>query len=347
MSSKQSVLAQAADAARFAPSIHNTQPWRWVVRADSLELFGVPERQLPEQDPQGRLLLLSCGTALHHAQVALDAEGWQYRTDVTVPAQLTTGQAADPAAADEPADRAADRAADEPIATIRLTSHEAVRAEATRHFQMIQVRRTDRRTVTDDPVPDDVLQSLVKSVEEAGAGLQLLERDQVLELAVAVEHAQKAEGSDDRVRAELASWVGGERPDGTGIPASALPDGLPLTTVADRDFQAEGSVAPGEGHGLGASYALLHGTGDEGADWLRAGVALSRLWLAATEQAVSVLPLSGPVEIPFTRQALYRMLGGAGHPYLALRLGTLDPAESAPPHTPRLPTGQVIEVVPE
>ena len=45
---------------------------------------------------------------------------------------------------------------------------------------------------------------------------------------------------------------------------------------------------------------------------------------AATEQAVSLLPLSGPVEIPFTRQALYRMLGGAGHPHLALRLGTLD-----------------------
>ena len=76
-------------------------------------------------------------------------------------------------------------------------------------------------------------------------------------------------------------------------------------------------------------------------------MALSRLWLAATEQAVSVLPLSGPVEITYTRQSLYRMLGGAGHPYLALRVGTLDPARSAPPHTPRLPAGQVIEVVPD
>ena len=47
-------LVQAADAARFAPSIHNTQPWRWVVRAGRLELFGVSERQLSEQDPSGR-----------------------------------------------------------------------------------------------------------------------------------------------------------------------------------------------------------------------------------------------------------------------------------------------------
>ena len=37
-------LVQAADAARYAPSIHNTQPWRWVVRAGRLELFGVPDQ---------------------------------------------------------------------------------------------------------------------------------------------------------------------------------------------------------------------------------------------------------------------------------------------------------------
>jgi nitroreductase len=67
-------LVAAADAARLAPSIHNTQPWRWVVRGDRLELFAAPERQLHEQDPRGRLMQLSCGAALHHALVALAAE---------------------------------------------------------------------------------------------------------------------------------------------------------------------------------------------------------------------------------------------------------------------------------
>ena len=49
-----------------------------MVRDDRLELFGVAERQLPEQDPDGRMLPLSCGTALHHALVAMDAEGRRY-----------------------------------------------------------------------------------------------------------------------------------------------------------------------------------------------------------------------------------------------------------------------------
>ncbi|MDI6101306.1 nitroreductase [Actinoplanes sp. NEAU-A12] len=313
------VLVQAADAARFAPSIHNTQPWRWVVREDRLELFGVAERQLREQDPDGRMLLLSCGTALHHALVALDAEGWRHEVE---------------------------RPAGEPLATIRATGQVPARPEATRHFQMLQVRRTDRRTVTDEPVPEDTLRHLVKVTQEGGARLHVLGRDQVLALAVAVDRAGHAESHDDRIRAETAAWVGGERPGGTGIPASALPEEVPLTTVAERDFKVAGTLAAGDGHDQAATYAVLYGPGDGPQDWLRAGESLSRLWLAATEQAVSLLPLSSPVEIPFTRQTLRRMLGDIGFPYLAVRLGTLDPAHSAPPKTPRLPAGQVIEIVP-
>ncbi|WP_328460773.1 nitroreductase [Actinoplanes sp. NBC_00393] len=311
-------LVQAADAARFAPSIHNTQPWRWVVRAGRLELFGVSERQLLEQDPSGRMLLLSCGTALHHAQVALTAEGWRHEVK---------------------------RPAAEPLATIKPIEHEPVRPEATRHFQMLQVRRTDRRTVTDDAVPEDTLRHLTKATEEGGARLHVLDRDQVIELAAVVDRAQQAQNTDERLRAETAAWVGGEREEGTGIPASALPEELPLTTVAERDFQAPGTLAAGSGHDKAATYAVLYGTGDDAVDWLRGGEALSRLWLAATEQAVSLLPLSGPVEIASTRQALRGMLSGTGYPFLAVRLGTLDPAHSAPPKTPRLPAGQVIEVI--
>ena len=100
-------LFQAAEAARFAPSIHNTQPWRWVVRADRLELSGVSERQLREQAPDGRMLLLSCGTAVHHARVALNAAGWRHEVA---------------------------RPAGEPLATIRVAERVAVRPERCRHF---------------------------------------------------------------------------------------------------------------------------------------------------------------------------------------------------------------------
>src|ERR1044072_601919 len=68
-------LAQAAAAAGYAPSIHNTQPWRWRVYADRLRRRAPRSRQLAATDPDTRLLTLSCGTALHHARLALAAEG--------------------------------------------------------------------------------------------------------------------------------------------------------------------------------------------------------------------------------------------------------------------------------
>lgn len=60
-----------------APSIHNTQPWRWRVCPTSLELFSRPDMQLRSTDPDGRELILSCGVALHHCVVALASLGWQ------------------------------------------------------------------------------------------------------------------------------------------------------------------------------------------------------------------------------------------------------------------------------
>jgi nitroreductase len=288
------------------------------VHPDRLELFAVTDRQLHIQDPDAHLLLISCGTALHHARVALEAAGCGHSVD---------------------------RPAGTPLAVIRATGHEPVDPAATRRFEQLKVRRTDRRTVTDEPVAGDVLDALSQASEQAGCDVHLLGRDQVIELAVLVEHAQKAQGADERLQAETATWVGGDRTTGTGIPDSSLPEELPLTTVAERDFGTAGSLAAGTGHDTAATYAVLYGLGDEPVDWLRAGEALNALWLVAAEHGVGVLPLSSPVEVPFTRHELRRLLGDLGNPYLVVRLGTLDPAHTGPAHTPRLPTDQVIELI--
>lgn len=60
-----------------APSIHNTQPWRWRVGGAGLEFYCEPHRQLENTDPDGRDLMISCGAALHHCVVALAALGWK------------------------------------------------------------------------------------------------------------------------------------------------------------------------------------------------------------------------------------------------------------------------------
>jgi nitroreductase len=317
-------LAEAATAASFAPSIHNTQPWHWRIRPGALELWAVNERQLAATDPEGRMMLVSCGAALHHARVALAAQGYE----------TTVLRMPDPTHPDH-------------LAHLTVGGHGPVTAASMRMYQAIALRHTDRRPVTDQPVPPDALLGIVNAVQEHDSHLHILRRDQVIELASAASYAQSTENRDERLRAELAYWTGGVRPDGSGVPAEAIPDRVPQTTVPGRDFGQLGALPISAAHDTAASYAILYGAEDTPVTWLRCGEALSAGWLAATELGVSVLPLSAVVEVPATRQTLRHMLFGIGHPNLVLRFGNADPEHRGPRPTPRLPSAQTIETVGE
>lgn len=312
-------LAEAAAAAGFAPSIHNTQPWRWRVHPDRLELFAERSRQLKATDPDGKLMILSCGTALHHARLALAAEG----------------QAAEVRRFPEPSKP-------DLVAAIVPTGAEPVTPEALRLVQTMELRRTDRRPVRDEPVPAEALDAVIASV--AGlARLHVLTSDQVLDLAAAASRAGAVEADDPQVREELAYWTGRARPAGTGLPPEVLPAETPRTTVPSRDFGTPGTLPIGAGHDRAAVYAVLYGDDDGPDAWLRAGEALSAAWLTAAGHGVSMVPLSAAVEVLQTREALRRILARRGYPYLVLRLGLADPDTAGPPHTPRMPATQVVD----
>jgi nitroreductase len=314
------MLANAAALAGYAPSIHNSQPWRWRVGDGVLDLFAVPSRQLAVTDPEGRLATLSCGAALHHARTALVAEGQQ--VEVT--------RQPDPAEPDR-------------LARITIAGHTPVTPEAVRLVQTIRMRHTDRRPVTGPALRPDELDAINAAVRAEGTRLHVLRPDQVLELAAAASYAQRTEAAEEAWQAELAYWTGGSRPGGAGVPDSAIPEQPTQTTVPARDFGHPGTLPVSVEHDQAATFAILYGEEDGRLDWLRAGEALSAAWLIATERGLSVVPMSATVEVLATRQALRRLLSGLGQPYLVLRLGRPDPDHAGPPHTPRLPAEQTIE----
>jgi hypothetical protein len=170
-----------------------------------------------------------------------------------------------------------------------------------------------------------------------------LRSDQVLELAAAVDYAQHSQAQDRAWQAELAYWTGDARPGGTGVPDAAIPDRPTQTTVPGRDFGHHGQLPVSAAHQNDAVFVILYGNADEPLNWLLAGEALTAGWLTAVDHGVSVAPHSAPIEAIGTRQAMRAMLASIGYPYLALRLGAIDPAGTDPPHTPRLPTDQIID----
>jgi len=313
-------LAEAASAAGYAPSIHNTQPWRWRLTADTLDLHLVPSRILQASDPDGRLATLSCGVALHHARVAVAAQGWHV-------AVTRMPRAAGP----------------DLLARLHIEGRAPVDPPSVLHLRTIPLRYTDRRPVTGDPVDPAGLAAITAAVEAQDTRLHTLRPDQVLELAAAADHAQRSEAADPAWQAELAYWTGPARPAGTGIPDAAIPDRPTQTTVPGRDFGHHGDLPVSAEHDKAAVFVMLYGNTDEPLAWLLAGEALSAGWLTATENGISVLPHSAPIEVIATRQAMRAMIASTGYPYLVLRLGSIDPADTGAPHTSRLPADQIID----
>ncbi|MEV6845737.1 nitroreductase [Actinoplanes sp. NPDC051411] len=316
------LVAAAEAAARWAPSVLNTQPWRWRVHPDRLELFAEPRRQLGVLDPDARLMILSCGAALHHACVALAAQGWTPRVTRTR-GPSTVG----------------------PLAVLDGFEEVAITSAARQQEQAMRTRCTDRRPVSDQPVASLAIRAIEASATGA-VRLQVLTAEQVLDLAAAVSRADAVQALDPRAREELDHWTSRTMTEGVGLSPEALPERLAQTTVPGRGFGHAGTLPIGAGHDRAATYALLYGDGDDPTQWLQAGEALSVIWLAATALDVSVLPLSDVVTVPGTREALRRVLKPLDHPYLALRLGIADAAPGVLPRTPRLPAAQLVEVVP-
>jgi hypothetical protein len=265
-------------------------------------------------DPEGRLATLSCGVALHHAHVALRAQGWN--------ATVTRA----PAGADP-----------DVLARLHVGNRAPADPAAARYLRTIPLRHTDRRPVTGTPVEQADVDAIVAAVRTQDTELHTLRPDQVLELAAAVDHAQRSEAADPAWQTELAYWTGGTRPSGLGIPAAAIPDAPTQTAVPGGELPVSAE------HDKAALFVMLYGETDEPVDWLRAGEALSAGWLTATDHGVSVMPHSAPVEVIATRQALRAMIASVGYPYLVLRLGRTDPAGDDAPHTSRLPADQIID----
>ena len=75
-----SAVTAALEVAVRAPSIHNTQPWRWRLDPDGLDVLADRERQLRVADPDGHSMLLSCGAALYLTELGLRATGLEIET---------------------------------------------------------------------------------------------------------------------------------------------------------------------------------------------------------------------------------------------------------------------------
>jgi nitroreductase len=320
--------------ASLAPSVHNSQPWRfvWDTAAGALEVREDATRALPVLDAGGRERVLSCGAAVLHARLALASLSWDVRADLlpeeadpTLLARLVVVGRTRPSAAD----------AD--LATA------------------IPRRSTDRERYDERPLPTEVVSALHAAVDAEGAWARVVGQegsDEPVELQLLLGHADELLRADPAYRAELAAWRRDDAVD--GVPSSAVP-AEPVarrgSSWALRDFDpAEHEVTalvdddPEPPVAEHPTVLVLGTEGDDRAAWLTAGQALARLLLTATVHGLSAQPLTQLMEVPVLRERARHALGLVGSPQVLLRLGY--PASSRPGalSTSRRPVEQTLTV---
>jgi hypothetical protein len=170
--------------ASLAPSVHNTQPWRFRLLPDRIELHADPSRALPATDPAARELRLSCGAALFNLRLALQALG--IRPLVT----LLPGNEAPGA-----------------LATIRRGGQTALTDESRALLDAVPVRRTNRRPFLDSPTTTADQQSMVRAAGLERAWLHVVsDRSERVRLHELILRAHRLQLADIGVQAELAAW---------------------------------------------------------------------------------------------------------------------------------------------
>jgi nitroreductase len=302
---RTAALRRAAVRATMAPSVHNTQPWRFLVRPNQLDIYSDPSRHLRELDPTGRQLTVSCGCALFNARVSLASSGFRAEVErfpdagqPTLFARIATTEPADEGWFD-------------PISALD---------------NVIELRQTNRRQFSEDVVASDVVFALEAAAAAEGAELHVVRGDADREsVAILSQRADAIQNLNPAYRAEIRAWTTDDprRPD--GVPAMAVPhvDGSAHDEVPIRDFDTHGmGWLPSATHSSRNQCLLLLGTAGDGPDsWLAAGEALEHVLLEVARNGFAASPLTQVVEVTSARAALRHELRLSMHPHILLSVG--------------------------
>ncbi|MFJ6196976.1 Acg family FMN-binding oxidoreductase [Micromonospora sp. NPDC092111] len=308
--------AAATDAVR-APSLHNTQPWRFRLHDGGIELSVDPARRLPATDPSGWAARVACGAALFNLRLSLAVAGTPatvrlrpYPTEPDVLARLVPDLPRRPS----PAERS--------------------------RYAAIPRRFSNRAPFWPDPVPADARWRLGEAARAEQCWLELvIGVSAVNAFAEIARSAHRVLERDPAYRAERAAWVRAE-PSPDGVPTRAGgPQAEPQDLLPARGFGGL-DRAPGRDFEPEPLVAVVGSAGNTVVDQVLAGQALQRVLLAATDSGLAVSLLSQPIEVPGAREALRLSLGRYGTPQMVMRIGYGQPGVP----TPRRSVDEVLDL---
>lgn len=302
----------------LAPSTFNTQPWRFRVSVEGVEIYGDYTRRLPVADPAGRELLMSIGAAVMNLRIA--AAHFDFGCEVVYNHSGSS---------------------EEPLAFVNLlpgepSVHDGSRLRAL--FPQLTRRHTNRKPFLVSRVPASIIRR-VQDLAVSGETVVSASTDGKLNDAVAglVAQADRLLFADPAYRRDVAEWLrpndtqrlDGMRGEVAGFEAHVAPFAPWATRVVDLETIR---AANDKNLCLDAPGLITIAGEDNVPHWLAAGEFLERMLLLLTAEGVQHSYFNMPVQVPALRLELRKLLGVHVWPQLLLRIG-YSLAEPVP--TPR------------
>ncbi|EKV30131.1 Dinucleotide-utilizing enzymes involved in molybdopterin and thiamine biosynthesis family 2 [Caenispirillum salinarum AK4] len=308
------------ETAARAPSGHNAQPWRVTLRdARHWTLDIAPDRRLPAVDPEDREAVISLGAFLETLETAAPALGLAVREVEVAPGP-----------------------------EVRLSVVDGPRADDPAGLEAIWARRTRRRGLRPDPLPDDVVADLLDDMPDVrfiGRGTH--EADGLAEAAA--EGARHQTARDD-AQEELSHWIRWRRSEEARRPTGLTPESMEMpaplrwlahavftpATVLSSGFRKQGTALATRQAQEGAGWFVVFTPDASAPALIDAGQRYQRLGLRGVRHGIGLHPMSQMLEEPAVRDRVAALLKAPRDTVqMVLRTGYARPA--APPPGPRLP----------
>ena len=289
--------------ATLAANGHNTQPWRFRLREDGIDILPDLARRTPVVDPDDHHLLVSLGCAAENLALAAGHSGR--------PGRISFDPAADS------------------LVAFRFEDGPPIAGEL---FSAIARRQSTRAEYDGRPVSISKLEALARAAATPGVVLVLLTDrpriDRVRDLVVAGNSAQLA---DPAFMRELTSWLrfnpraamacaDGLFSGASGRPA--IPSWLGPGLFRNMTSAASDNDAYARQIRSSAGIAVFAAEREDHTHWVRVGQACQRFALQATALGLKHAFINQPVEVAMLRQELAEVVGLPGRrPDLVMRFG--------------------------
>lgn len=307
-------IREVLEYARLAPSVHNTQPWRFIVQDDTISLAVARERLLGAGDPTSRESWLSFGICLEAILQAAKGLGMS--------ATITELQGA---------------ALSDVIATIKITP--ATVSTQPEILKALKNRHTHREHMDPITIPE----SLIKSCQQAVTDLEgvdvffMQDKSSIDRVADFTFKAMLLALSNPDFRKELYDFVHynwspartgmhgytqGEGTIGSWFGKLSIKFGIGLQARARHDQERIKDAS---------ALVFIGTTGDVPSFWLRAGQAYLRVALEITKAGLAQGTLAAPIEAASFHEDIEKILGTSMRLQTMLRLGkAVHPVRSSP-----------------